>query len=106
MNLFPHLLPHPSPTTFDLIVFIIGTAGGGISREDFIDGVAQDILNKIPTVFNIHQIRQKFYSKMTPIIIVLIQELERFNKLLTNMSKILSLLRKVNYIQNCFIVIF
>ncbi|XP_049816413.1 dynein axonemal heavy chain 10 [Schistocerca nitens] len=71
-----------------------GPAGGGVSREEFIDGIAQDILKKIPTLFKIQQIRQKFYSKMTPIIIVLIQELERFNNLLESMKRTLSLLRK------------
>jgi dynein heavy chain len=53
---------------------------GGISREDFIAGVAKDILAKIPVPFDMPVIR-KMVGVPTPCQVVLLQELDRFNKL-------------------------
>jgi len=72
-----------------------GEAATGISREDYIENVANDILGKLPTDFDIDKTRKKFGSSISPTSVVLLQELERFNKLLGRMRKSLVTLRKV-----------
>lgn len=73
---------------------ILGATGEGISREDFIMNVADDVLNKIPKEYEIWKIRKHFQLVMTPTIVVLLQELERFNKLLIVMRRTLQQLKK------------
>jgi len=73
----------------------IGDSGGGISREQFIDNTASDILKKIPAVNDIDKIRKKYGLDISPTTIVLLQELERFNKLISTMFKSLSTLKRV-----------
>jgi dynein heavy chain len=58
-----------------------GAAAGSVNREEYIEKVAGDILNKLPEVFDIYNIRKQFDTP-SPTQIVLMQELERFNKLL------------------------
>jgi len=72
-----------------------GEAATGVSREDYIDTVANDILGKLPADFDIDKTRKKLGSNVTPTSVVLLQELERFNKLLNRMRKSLITLRKV-----------
>jgi dynein heavy chain, axonemal len=67
---------------------------GGISRDDFIDNVAADILNKMPKAFDISLIKRTFQMNVTPISVVLLQELERFNHLVQRIESSLQLLRK------------
>lgn len=62
-----------------------GETGTGISREDFISGIAADIQSKLPTLFELDQIKKKF-GTLTPTNVVLLQELERFNNLVKRMS--------------------
>ena len=50
---------------------------------------------KIPTDFDVDKTRKKFGSSITPTSVVLLQELERFNDLLSRMRKSLFTLRKV-----------
>ena len=57
-----------------------GGGGGGINREEYIGNVAFEIKEKLPEQFDIYNIR-KNYDVPTPTQIVLLQELERFNKL-------------------------
>jgi len=78
-----------------LLTLFSGEAAAGISREDYIDAVANDILVKLPTEFDIDKIRKKFGSSISPTSVVLLQELERFNNLLIRMRKSLTTLRKV-----------
>jgi len=86
--------------TYDLTCLLAtGEAATGISREDYIDAVANDILVKLPSDFDIDKTRKKFGSSITPTSVVLLQELERFNNLLSRMRKSLITLRKV-----CFFV--
>lgn len=59
-----------------------------------IDYIAEDILKKVPQTFEIWRIKKSFAMNITPTLIVLLQELERFNKLINRMSYTLSLLRK------------
>lgn len=73
-----------------------GDVSGGISREQFIDNTASDILKKIPQVYDIDKIRKKYGLDVSPTTVVLLQELERFNKLISTMFKSLSTLKRVN----------
>ena len=74
-----------------------GDVGAGVSREDYIDKVAQDVLAKLPKEFDMDKIKKQFGIEISPTTVVLLQELERFNKLIERMRKSLSTLRKVNY---------
>ncbi|GBG66219.1 hypothetical protein CBR_g57822 [Chara braunii] len=71
----------------------VGGAVGGGSREDFIAGVARDIQSKIPDPFDIPVLRKEI-GIPTPIQVVLLQELERWNKLLQKMTSSLKDLQK------------
>uniref|UniRef100_A0A8C4TE89 Dynein axonemal heavy chain 10 n=1 Tax=Erpetoichthys calabaricus TaxID=27687 RepID=A0A8C4TE89_ERPCA len=64
-----------------------GESGTGISRDDYIGQVAKDILNKLPKVFNLDVIRKKLGLDISPTTVVLLQELERFNRLIVRMRK-------------------
>lgn len=68
--------------------------GEGISREEFIENVAKDILKKIPEEYEIWKVRRYFQRMMSPTIVVLLQELERFNKLIAVIRKTLLHLQK------------
>ncbi|XP_069727356.1 dynein axonemal heavy chain 10 [Phaenicophaeus curvirostris] len=71
-----------------------GETGTGISRDEYIANVAKDIQNKIPQVFDLDQIRKGFGAQITPTTVVLLQELERFNKLIVRMAKSLTELQR------------
>lgn len=53
----------------------------GMSREDFIAGVARDIQSKIPTPFDLPLLKKEI-GIPSPTQVVLIQELERWNNVL------------------------
>ena len=53
--------------------------GGGVSREEFIGGVARDVLAKIPEPFDLPVIK-KDIGAPSPTQVVLLQELERWNE--------------------------
>ena len=65
----------------------------GINREDYIAKVADDILDKLPALFDILNIKKKF-EVPSPTQIVLLQELERFNLLLDLIRKSLKDLKR------------
>lgn len=69
--------------------------GTGISREEFISGIASDIQAKLPQMFELDVVRRKFAENITPTSVVLLQELERFNKLIKRMGTSLSNLQRV-----------
>ncbi|CAG9821168.1 unnamed protein product [Phaedon cochleariae] len=69
-------------------------SGEGISREEFIDSVAKDILKKIPEEYEVWKVKRFFQRAMSPTVIVLLQELERFNKLIHAMRRTLVQLQK------------
>ncbi|XP_054248884.1 dynein axonemal heavy chain 10 [Indicator indicator] len=71
-----------------------GETGMGISRDEYIANVAKDIENKIPPVFDLEQIRKGFGRQISPTSVVLLQELERFNKLIIRMAKSLAELKR------------
>ncbi|XP_026670097.1 dynein heavy chain 10, axonemal [Ceratina calcarata] len=66
----------------------------GISKEEFIDNIAKEILDKVPVEFDLVRIRKNFGPMITPTAIVLFQELDRFNKLIIMMKRTLTDLRK------------
>ncbi|XP_054466216.1 dynein axonemal heavy chain 10 [Anoplopoma fimbria] len=71
-----------------------GESGGSISRDEFISQVAQDIQNKLPKLFDMDVILKKFGSDISPTSVVLLQELERFNKLVVRMQRSLAELQR------------
>lgn len=72
-----------------------GESGGSISRDEYISQVAQDIQNKLPKLFDMDVIRKKFGTDISPTSVVLLQELERFNKLVVRMQRSLAELKRV-----------
>ncbi|XP_055373636.1 dynein axonemal heavy chain 10 [Condylostylus longicornis] len=70
------------------------TGMGGVSRDEFIDDIAQNILKKLPPQFQVWRIKKALAVNLQPTGVVLIQELERFNLLLERIKKTLDLLRK------------
>lgn len=68
----------------------------GISRDEYIGQVAKDIENKLPQIFDLDQIRKNFGLDISPTTVVLLQELERFNKLIIRMSRSLAELQRVS----------
>ncbi|XP_010134250.1 PREDICTED: dynein heavy chain 10, axonemal, partial [Buceros rhinoceros silvestris] len=71
-----------------------GETSTGVSRDEYIANVAKDIENKIPQVFDLDQIRKGFGPDISPTTVVLLQELERFNKLIVRMAKSLADLQR------------
>ncbi|RMC05733.1 hypothetical protein DUI87_17276 [Hirundo rustica rustica] len=71
-----------------------GETGAGISRDEYIANVAKDIENKLPQVFDLDHIRKGYGVKISPTTVVLLQELERFNKLIVRMGKSLAELQR------------
>lgn len=55
-------------------------ASGAVNREEFISNTATEIQEKLPEQFDIYNIKKKFDTP-SPTQVVLLQELERFNKL-------------------------
>lgn len=72
-----------------------GDSGGSISRDDYICQVAQDIQEKLPIIFDLDVIRKNLGIDISPTTVVLLQELERFNKLIARMQRSLAELQKV-----------
>ncbi len=72
-----------------------GESGGSISRDEYISQVAQDIQNKLPKLFDMDIIRKNFGTDISPTSVVLLQELERFNKLVVRMQRSLAELQRV-----------
>ncbi|XP_030875567.1 dynein heavy chain 10, axonemal [Leptonychotes weddellii] len=71
-----------------------GESSSGISRDDYIGHIAKDIENKMPKIFDLDQIRKHLGVGISPTSVVLLQELERFNKLVIRMSKSLAELQR------------
>ncbi|XP_053669700.1 dynein axonemal heavy chain 10 [Anopheles nili] len=71
-----------------------GADTGGISRDEFIDRAAVDILKKLPKPFDIWRVKKAYQVNITPICVVLLQELERYNRLIQRMDHTLNQLRK------------
>lgn len=81
---------------YTLLLCASGESGGSISRDEYISQVAQDIQNKLPKLFDMDVIRKKFGTDISPTSVVLLQELERFNKLVVRMQRSLAELQRVS----------
>lgn len=75
--------------------WFLGDSGGSISRDDYICQVAQDIQDKLPILFDLDVLRKTMGIDISPTTVVLLQELERFNKLVVRMRRSLAELQKV-----------
>lgn len=62
--------------------------------------MARDIQNKLPLVFDMDVIRKRFGLEVSPTTVVLLQELERFNKLIARMGRSLAELQRVTCMDN------
>jgi len=71
-----------------------GSGGGGASKDQVVGQIAADILEKLPKLFDTFQIRNEIGITATPAQVVLMQELDRFNFLLTKMLTSLKTLQK------------
>ncbi|XP_075256614.1 dynein axonemal heavy chain 10-like [Convolutriloba macropyga] len=71
-----------------------GDSGSGISRDDFIGNIAQDVLSKLPAPYDLDKIKKKYGIEVTPTTVVLLQEIERFNKLINRMERSLKELKR------------
>lgn len=69
---------------------------GGVNRDEFIDNAAKDIAERIPPLYDVARTRKTYELKLTPTIVVLLQELQRFNLLLEAMRKTVGLLQKAS----------
>lgn len=67
----------------------------GISRDEFIENVASEILTKIPPEYDMVKVKRNFGLAVTPSAVVLFQELERFNRLIRRITTTLAQLKKV-----------
>ena len=63
-----------------------GGAGAGISREEKVKTIVDDIMDKIPEQFNMSEIMSKVEER-TPYVIVAFQECERMNTLMKEMKR-------------------
>jgi len=77
---------------------LLESSGVGEGREELIDAVADDILQKLPDLFVISNVKKMYEQNFTPSTVVLLQELERFNILIKKIRVTLTLLRKVSTI--------
>ena len=82
-------------TLFYHLFSSLGDSSAGISREDFIDQIATDVLNKLPKEFELDKIRKNLGTEISPTTVVLLQELERFNLLIARMGTSLATLKRV-----------
>lgn len=76
---------------------------GDISRDNIIDIIALEILEKIPKSFEIWRVKEILQMKLCPTGMVLLQELQRYNRLVERIKKTLKLLRKVSDLSFFFI---
>lgn len=72
-----------------------GESGGGVTRDAYISQVSQDIQSKLPKLFDLEVIQKRFEADISPTSVVLLQELERFNKLVIRMQQSLVELQRV-----------
>lgn len=95
------LSPVPRCPGFPKKCLVSGESSSGISRDDYIGHVAKDIENKMPKVFDLDQVRKQLGIGISPTSVVLLQELERFNKLAVRMAKSLAELQRVRVSLMC-----
>jgi len=82
-----------------LLMQASGDSGGAaVNKEEYVDKIAVDIQEKLPKVFDVLAKRKEATERYTedfpPTLVVLLQELERFNLLISKMSGSLVNLRR------------
>lgn len=66
-----------------------------MSRDEYIDMTAADILKRIPNLYDVPKYWKKLGGELiSPTSVVLLQELDRFNILISTMSRSLTTLRR------------
>ncbi|CAF4542623.1 unnamed protein product, partial [Didymodactylos carnosus] len=71
-------------------------ATGGMSRDEYIDSTAADILKRVPPQYDTDKVWKKFGGEsISPTSVVLLQELARFNNLTSTITRSLTTLRRV-----------
>lgn len=70
-----------------------GSSEGGIDRETYLEGLIDELEGKIPEQYDELNIRKTFGEVLKPTEVVLLQELERFNRLIEVMAASLKDLR-------------
>ena len=80
----------------DLVHVQVQEVGGSgrLSREAFVTRAAVGVQNRIPSEFDVRLIKREFSANMSPIAVVLLQELERWNGLVQVMSSSLRALQR------------
>ncbi|KAJ3242061.1 Dynein heavy chain 2, axonemal [Chytriomyces hyalinus] len=63
------------------------SSAGGVSREEKVSGIASDILRKLPEDIDYDNTKRLFQHDPSPLNIVLLQEIARYNTLLQNIRK-------------------
>jgi dynein heavy chain len=73
------------------------TYGKNTDWDEVVKNITEDILKSLPEVFNMKKVKTFYGDKCTnPSIIILLQELEKFNALLDVMRNTLTQLSKVH----------
>lgn len=72
-----------------------GESHGSLNRDEHISQVAQDIQKKLPELFDLDVIRKTFGKDISPTSVVLLQELDNWNKLVVCMQQSLAELQRV-----------
>ncbi|KAJ3024564.1 UNVERIFIED_CONTAM: Dynein heavy chain 2, axonemal [Siphonaria sp. JEL0065] len=63
------------------------STAGGVSREEKVSSIAADILRKLPEDIDYENTKKLFQHDSSPLNVVLLQEIQRFNVLLQNIRK-------------------
>ncbi|CAF4473061.1 unnamed protein product, partial [Didymodactylos carnosus] len=72
-----------------------GEATGGMSRDEYIDSTAADILKRVPPQYDTDKVWKTFGGEsISPTFVVLLQELARFNNLTSIITRSLTTLRR------------
>mmetsp|Transcript_28356 Transcript_28356/g.28139 ORF Transcript_28356/g.28139 Transcript_28356/m.28139 type:complete len:1100 (-) Transcript_28356:27-3326(-) len=69
------------------------SSSGGINREEHIENITDSVLAQLPEMLDLYKVIKRFENPV-PAQIVLLQELERFNKLLQKMLESLTNLKR------------
>ncbi|GFR93524.1 dynein heavy chain 10, axonemal [Elysia marginata] len=71
-----------------------GGSSTGVSREDHIAQIANDVIDKLPQEFDLPKIKRALGLDISPTTVVMLQELERFNNLVARMRRSLVNLKR------------
>ncbi|KAL0267127.1 UNVERIFIED_CONTAM: hypothetical protein PYX00_009482 [Menopon gallinae] len=69
-------------------------ASGGTSKEDKVMKLAQDVISKVPSPIDYELTEKKIGAHKAPLDVVLLQEIQRYNKLLNKIKESLAELQK------------